>query len=89
MSNYSRYSITSKLELVRKDQELNEIKAQMKSVQDMLVAIGLLPTNLATSTSILSRPHKKQQKYNKSMNKYPQVRKTGVDAVHRSSPQMV
>ncbi len=31
----------------------------------------------------------KQQKYNKNMNKYPQVGKTGVDAVHGSCPQMV
>jgi hypothetical protein len=31
----------------------------------------------------------KQQNYNKNMNKYPQVRKTGVDAVHGSCPQMV
>jgi hypothetical protein len=31
----------------------------------------------------------KQQKYNKNMNKYPQVRKTGVDAEHGSCPQMV
>jgi hypothetical protein len=31
----------------------------------------------------------KQQKYSKKMNKYPQVGKTGVDAVHGSCPQMV
>jgi hypothetical protein len=31
----------------------------------------------------------KQQKYNIKMNKYPQVGKTGVDAVHGSCPQMV
>jgi hypothetical protein len=32
--------------------------------------------------------HAEKQKYN-NMNKYPQVRKTGVDAVHESCPQMV
>jgi hypothetical protein len=32
--------------------------------------------------------HTEKQKYNK-MNKYPQVRKTGVDAVHESCSQMV
>jgi hypothetical protein len=30
-----------------------------------------------------------KQKYNNMNNKYPQVRKTGVDAVHVSCPQMV
>ncbi len=30
-----------------------------------------------------------QQKYNKNEYKYPQVRKTGVDAVHGSCPQTV
>jgi hypothetical protein len=34
-----------------------------------------------------SRPHK--QKYNNYEYKYPQVGKTGVDAVHGSCPQMV
>jgi hypothetical protein len=31
----------------------------------------------------------KQQKCSKNMNKYPEVGKTGVDAVHGSCPQMV
>jgi hypothetical protein len=31
----------------------------------------------------------KNRSTNKNMNKYPQVRKTGVEAVHGSCPQMV
>ena len=50
---------------------------------------GLADWRITEMEHMRFKTTQKQQKYSKNMNKYPQVGKTGVDAVHGSCQQMV